>query len=365
MSIFRQTLVALTILIAIAGGGLLYFKTIVNETASSVPRKKRVVGVEVTTARLGLVRQQIEAVGSAVARQAIDVVSLVSGRVVEIAFIPGQKVTTGDILVRLDDGAQRAQVDEAAAAVEEVMLSVERARKLKASGTVTQAAIDKLETGIKAKQARLVLMKRQLADRLIHAPFNGVVGLQQIHVGARVDSDTVLTTLDDLSEIEINFAVPEIYFARMHLGQMVSATSSTFKDKVFGGQINSIDTRIQEVSRSFRVRAILPNPGGELPAGMFMHVSILIGEDRAILVPEEAIIAEGEQTFVFTVKDKIAKRRNVTLGQRSEGKVAVIEGLTIGEMVVRLGHQRLRDGSKVRIKKPGSKADEITKGASS
>jgi membrane fusion protein (multidrug efflux system) len=344
---------------------LLYFSIVVNETASSVPRKIRVAGVEVAIAKLGLVRQQVEAVGSTLARQAIDVVSLVSGRVVEIAFTPGQKVITGDILVRLDNGAQRAQVDEAAAAVEEVMLSVERARRLKVSGTVTQAAIDKLETVIKAKLARFALMKKQLADRIIHAPFDGVVGLRQIHVGARVDSDTVLTTLDDLTEIEINFAIPEIHFARLHLGQKVTATSLAFRDKVFGGQITSIDTRIQEVSRSFRVRAVLPNPGGELPAGMFMHVSILIGEDQVILVPEEAIIAEGEHTFVYTVKDEIAKRRNVTLGQRSEGKVAVVEGVAIGEMVVRLGHQRLRDGSKVRIKKPGNKTKEIAKGVSS
>jgi membrane fusion protein (multidrug efflux system) len=323
------------------------------------------VGVEVAIAKKGPVRHQVEAVGSTLAHQAVDVVSLVSGRVVEIGFTPGQKVTTGDILVRLDDGAQRAQVDEAAAGVDEARLAVERARKLKVSGTVTQAVIDKLETAIRAKQARLVLMERQLADRMIRAPFNGVVGLRQFHVGARIDSDTVLTTLDDLSEIEINFAIPEIHFARVHLGQRVSATSLAFRDQLFDGQITSIDTRIQEVSRSFRVRAILPNPGGELPAGMFMHVSILVGEDQAILIPEEAVIAEGQRTFVFTVKDEVAKRRNVVLGQRADGRVAVVDGLAADEVVVRMGHQRLRDGSKVRIKKPDGKTKEKSKGASS
>jgi membrane fusion protein, multidrug efflux system len=149
--------------------------------------------------------------------------------------------------------------------------------------------------------------------------------------------------------VEIEFSVPEIHFGRVRQDQAVSATSSAFPGRSFAGRIATIDTRIGEVSRAFRVRAVLPNPDLVLPAGMFMHVEVVLEERPAVLIPEGAVIAEGDSTFVFTVEEEQARRRPVRLGQRTAGTVEVLEGLEVGEPVVLEGMQRLRDGAGVRL----------------
>jgi membrane fusion protein (multidrug efflux system) len=143
--------------------------------------------------------------------------------------------------------------------------------------------------------------------------------------------------------------VPEIFFGQVRPGQAVAATSTAFPGRTFSGRIATIDTRIGQISRAFRVRAVLPNPDLVLPAGMFMHVEVVLQERPAVLIPEEAVVAEGDQTFVFTVQGARAERRPVRLGQRQAGTVEVLDGLAPGEPVVREGVQRLRDGTAVRV----------------
>ncbi|MGH6920949.1 MAG: efflux RND transporter periplasmic adaptor subunit, partial [Geminicoccaceae bacterium] len=295
------------------------------------------------------IRERIEAVGSTLARQAVDIVALSSGRVAEIAFTPGQHVEQGAVLVRLDDLAEQAAVAEAQAMLREAELALERARKLRTNNTVAQATVDELEAAYLGADARLDGAKKELTDRTVRAPFAGVVGIRGVDIGARVDDETVLTTLDDLVEIEIEFSVPEIFFGRVRPGQLVQATSTAYPGETFTGRIAIIDSRIGEVSRAFRVRAVLPNPDLGLPAGMFMHVSVVLEERPAVLIPEQAVLAEGDSTYVFIVADNRALRRKIRLGQRETGTVEVLEGLAADETVVRTGLQRLRDGVEVQV----------------
>lgn len=349
MSVFRQILITLLLLAGIGGGGYYYFQTYMADGKTSAGRKGRAVNVRLVKAEVGQVETHVEAVGTALARKAIDVTALASGRVRTISFRPGQAVKKGDVLVQLDDGAERAAYDEADAAVRETEDAFERAEKLKHNNTVTQATLDKLKTQLDATKARLALARKKLADRTIRASFDGVVGLRQVHEGARIDAETVLTTLDDLEEIEINFSLPEIHFGNIHIGMPVSARTAAFKDRRFDGRVATIDTRIQQASRSFKVRAILQNPDRMIPAGMFMHVSVLVSSGEAVLIPEEAVIAEGEKTFVFTVNNAKARRQDVTLGQRDKGQVAVVAGLKAGDTVVRMGHHSLSEGSAINV----------------
>jgi membrane fusion protein (multidrug efflux system) len=339
------------ILVAMLGaGGFVYHRSQTDgEAAAAVGRGASAVPVEIAAAEAGTMRERIEAVGSTLARQAVDIVSLTSGRVAEIAFSPGVPVETGAVLVRLDDAAERAAVAEAEAGLREAELALDRARKLRANNTVAQATVDELEAAYLGASARVDAARKQLADRTVTAPFAGVVGIRRVDVGARVDDETVLTTLDDLAEVEIEFSVPEIFFAQVRPGQTVTATSSAFPGRTFTGRIATIDSRIGEVSRAFLVRAVIPNPDLVLPSGMFMHVEVVLEERPAVLIPEEAVIAEGDNTFVFTVRDQHAERRPVRLGKRIAGTVEVLEGLAAGEPVVRAGTQRLRDGAEVRL----------------
>jgi membrane fusion protein (multidrug efflux system) len=338
------------LLLAIGGGAVTYHQhRIDGEAAAAVRRGPSAVPVEVTAAEAGTIRERIEAVGSTLARQAVDIVPLSSGRVAEIAFTPGAHVEEGAVLVRLDDGAERAAVAEAQAMLREAELALDRARQLRANNTVAQATVDELEAAYLGADARLDAARKELADRTVRAPFAGVVGIRGVDIGARVGDETVLTTLDDLAEIEIEFSVPEIFFGRVRQDQLVQATGTAYPGQTFSGRIAIIDSRIGQVSRAFRVRAVLPNPDLELPAGMFMHVSVVLEERPAVLIPEQAVVAEGDSTFVFTISDGRAKRREVRLGQREAGTVEVLDGLAAGETVVQTGLQRLRDGTAVQV----------------
>jgi membrane fusion protein (multidrug efflux system) len=345
-----QVAIAAVLMVALGAGGFLYHRSQADgEAVAAVGRGPGEVPVAIVPARAGTLRERIEAVGTTLARQAVDIVPLTSGRIAEIAFSPGARVEAGAVLVRLDDGAERAAVAEAQASLREAELALDRAKKLRANNTVAQATVDELQAAYSGARARLDGAQKRLADRTVKAPFTGIVGMRRVDVGARVDDATVLTTFDDLSEVEIEFSVPEIFFGQVRPGQPVAATSTAFPGRAFSGRIATIDTRIGQVSRAFRVRAVLPNPDLVLPAGMFMHVEVVLQERPAVLIPEEAVVAEGDQTFVFTVQDAHAERRVVRLGQRQAGTVEVLDGVEAGVAVVREGVQRLRDGAAVRV----------------
>lgn len=351
VSLIKQLAVAGVVLVVLGGGALLHFRTEPEAGAeAAVQGGPRAVPVEVAPVREETIRRRIEAVGTTLANQAVDIVPLASGRVQSIEFIPGQRVATGDVLVRLDDEIQQAEVAEARATLREAESGYERAVKLRTNNTVAQATVDDLETVRDAAKARLDGTLRLLADRTVRAPFEGIVGLRQVDVGARVDDDTVLTTLDDLSKVEVEFAVPEIFYGQIERGQTVSASGVAFGDRRFLGTVETIDSRIDRVARSFAVRAVLPNPDLSLPAGMFLHVELVIDERDALTIPEEAVLAEGPATFVFTTADGHASRRDVELGHRDLGRVEVTDGLSAGDQVVASGLQRLRDGAPVEIR---------------
>jgi len=352
-----QLAVGGVLLLTLGGSAFLYHRFQVDGEAEAAVRSgPEAVPVEIAAAEAGTVRERVEAVGTTLARQAVDIVALTSGRVAEIAFRPGQPVEAGDVLVRLDDRMEQAAAAEARAALREAELALDRARKLRTHNTVAQATVDELEAAFAGAQARVDAAEKLLADRTVIAPFAGVVGIRGVDVGARVDDETVLTTLDDLREVEIEFSVPEVFFARVRPDQTVQATSAAFSGRAFTGRIATIDSRIGAVSRAFRVRATVPNPDLDLPAGMFMHVSVILEERPAVLIPEQAVIAEGATTYVFTVQDARALRREVRLGQREAGTVEVLDGLEAGEVVVQAGVQRLRDGAEVRIPDEGQGA---------
>ena len=359
VSLFKQVVAAAVVLAAVGSGALFHYRGAPESGAeAAVGRGPDAVPVEITRAEAGTMRERIEAVGTTLARQAVDIVPLTSGRVTGIEFEPGERVAAGDVLVRLDDEIERSEVAEAAAALREADLAYERAAKLRTNNTVAQATVDALRAAREGALARLAGAARRLADRTVRAPFAGIVGIRRIDVGARVDDDTVLTTLDDLSEVEVDFAVPEIFYGAIKPGQAVSAQSVAFGERRFEGRVTTIDSRIDRVGRSFRVRAVLPNPDLTLPAGMFMHVELILAEREAVTIPEEAVVAEGASTFVFTTADGRARRRDVELGQRELGRVEVVDGLAAGEEVVASGLQRLRDGAEVQIRGTSAGSDE-------
>jgi membrane fusion protein (multidrug efflux system) len=182
-----------------------------------------------------------------------------------------------------------------------------------------------------------------------------------VNIGAQIDDSTVITTLDDLAEVDVDFSVPEIFFGTIRAGQPVKATSAAYGDRIFEGVIDTVDSRIDRVSRSFKVRARIPNADLALPAGMFMAVELELAEREALTVPEEAIMVDGDDIAVFVIIDDKAERRAVTLGQRDFGLVEIKEGLREGEQVVVKGIQRVRAGKPVSVTRERNDAESQKK----
>lgn len=350
MTIWRQVLI-LMLLAGLGYGGFIYYeqRSGAAEAPAAGGAPGRAAAVEVATAEVMTLERNVEAVGTTRARQSVEIRPVTSGRVVELAISPGEKVEAGAVLARLDDEIQSADLTEATALVEEQRRSTERAEKLRRTNAIAATTLEQAVARRAVAEATLNRVRRRLEDRAIRAPFAGHVGLTDVDLGAQVDQDTVLTRLDDLSEIEIEFSLPETLFAEIRAGMPIAATGAAFRDRVFSGEVSAIDSRIDQVGRSFKVRATIPNPEGELPAGMFMALSLTLSATESLVAPEEAIVAQAADTYVFVVKDDVATRRAVVTGLRKDGVIAILSGLEPGEKVVTRGLQSVRDGGAVNI----------------
>jgi len=350
LGVLKQVASLVIVVVAAAGGYAAYDQLSAKRTHDpTTAQARQAVSVETSPAAERNMRSTIEAVGTSLAMQSVEIVPLASGRVEAIHFEPGQRVESGQVLVRLDDDIERADLAQAEGAVKENELNIERATTLRKTNTVAQASMDTLLAQKSSVTAGLDRAKRKLADRQIKAPFSGTVGMRRVDVGARVDNSVVITTLDDLSVIRVEFSLPETYFSRVYIGQPVVAMTSAYGDRRFEGKVTSIDSRIDAVGRAFKVRATIPNADLALPAGMFMQVTLELQNRLTVVVPEQAVVPQAGKSFIFVVADGAAKRREVVIGMRAPGSVEIAEGLKPGEMVVTSGLQRLRDGSPVQV----------------
>lgn len=355
MRLFPQLGIAVLLIALAVGGWLGMAGTERRDAGSAQPRTSGPVAVETAAVRLGTVTETVTAVGTSRAAKAVRIVSTVPGLVTRLTFEAGQRVEAGALLVELDRAGEQAAVREAEAELVNLRAQMVRSESLYTRKLLSAADLDELRGRLGVAQARLEAAQSRLEKRSIRAPFRGVVGLRNISPGDYVDSATLLTTLDQRDVMELEFRVPERWFGVVTPGRPVVATSVAFVGRTFTGTVRQVDTRIDPATRSFRVRAELPNPDAVLPDGLFMAVRLTIAERRrAVLVPEEAVIAAGGRSFVYVVGDGIAVRTAVTTGQRQDAAIEVLNGLAAGTEVVIKGQQSLRDRSPVRPAAPAS-----------
>ncbi len=325
--------------------------------------------VEVDTVKTGRIVEVRESVGTVRAYESITVTAKVAGIVSEIGFNEGQQVKAGDMLVQFDAAERRAEIEQAIAEASraqalrnEVAIKLERAQALNRTGAGTGAQVDdltaqmkSLEGSIASAQAQRKAAEARLEDLIIRAPFHGRVGTRSVSLGAYVAPGTRITSLDDLSKIRLDFAVPENLLGRLKPGQAVNATSAAYRDRTFKGTVATIDPRVDQTTRAARLTAEFENADEALKPGMFLSVALEVStRDDAVVVPEEAIVSEGLRHIVYPVKDNKVERRVISIGQRQGGKVEVVEGLKAGETIVVLGVQRVRPGAEVIARPLGS-----------
>ena len=293
-------------------------------------------------------RDTIEALGTSRANESVTLTAKVSETVRKVGFDSGDIVRAGDVIVDLSSGAQLAGLEEARAAYQEAERQLARGQELAQKQLISASQLDTQRSTRDAAKARMDVVRAQLSDRVITAPFDGILGLRQVSPGSLVTPGTPIATLDDISVIKLDFSVPERYLAVLSKGQDVTAHSETYPDRDFAGTVASVDSRVDPVTRSVTVRAAVPNPDRLLRPGMLLSVRLYQAPRSAIVVPEIAVLQVGTDAYVFRVtKDQTAERVKVGLGSRRRGEVEIASGLATGDTIVTEGAVKLRDGSRV------------------
>lgn len=295
----------------------------------------------------------VEALGTAQARESIVLTPKVADTIRALRFDSGDRVRRGQVLVEMANVEQAADLDEARASNEAAQQELRRYQELYDRGFASQARLDTVRAAANAAEARLNAGGSRIADRTIRAPFAGIVGLRTASPGQFMRPGDQIGTLDDISEIKLDFDVPETQFARISSGVQIAARTAAFPDRTFQGVISDVDSRIDPTTRTVRVRAMLPNSDETLRPGMLMTVQVLANPREALAIPEVAIVDRAEGAFVYRVtagdNGHVVEQVPVQTGQRAGGMAEVLGGLNPGDLVVTEGVQSVRPGQPVQL----------------
>ena len=332
-----------------------------NSTKSERPP----TAVDAKSVRVDNIIVNMEIIGNLRASDAIDVTSEVNGIVTEIKFTEGQAIKKGNILFLLDASIEKAEISIQKADVNKWTALLERrqrlarsAEKLSETKNIARTRLDQLLTDetealaqLQIAKATLQIAERRFYKKIVRAPFNGIVGLKLKSIGEYLEPGEVITSLDSIDPIELDFEVPESAISALKIGAEINAVTRAWGNEVFSGIVKSINTRVNLESRSITVRAKINNTNLKLKPGMFMIVKLpVVTHKNAIIIPEEAVLTDGTLRTVYVIKDGITNSKAVKLGQRLPGEVEVLEGISSNAIVITGGIQKVRDGSKVTIR---------------
>jgi len=315
--------------------------------------------VEVTALKPVTVKEELQAVGSLRSNESVILRPEVSGRIAAIGFKDGQVVRKGQMLVALDASLNEAEVAQAKAEYDLAIANLKRSEDLASRRFISSSAQDTAASNAQVAEARLKLAQARLSKMRIVAPFDGAVGIRSVSLGDYVKDGTDLVNVEDVRVLKVDFRLPERNFSQIRVGQSVEVVADALPGESWQGQIEAINPKIDANGRSLEIRGRLENTSGKLRPGMFVRVRVIVGErQNALLVPEESIVPQGEQFFVYRVVDGSAQRVPVQIGLRRDAKVEVMQGLAPGDLVVTAGMRLSRDGQPVRI----LSAEEILQG---
>jgi len=345
---WKQWLIGL-LLVVLAVGGAVAYRSLNDPSQEQDTAERPPSVVNTVLPVIDTVRDQVKAVGSLNAVNAVELTTETSGRVVDFNLKSGRQVKQGDLLLRLDDRQARADLGVIEAQLADAKRQFERASSLRDKNSISQSLVDELRTAVEVSEAQRTAAQVRLENHRIEAPFSGVAGLSNISIGAYITAGTTITTLDSTSRMELNFSIPERFLGQINPGQRVEGGSPAYPEQVFNGELVELGTRIDKLSRSLPVRALIDNAEGRLRPGQFMSVSLTLRERQALVVPEQAVMVRGDEQYVFVAEDGVARRVSVVLGSRMPGRVEIARGLTAEDHVVVTGQDRLSSGERVRV----------------
>jgi membrane fusion protein (multidrug efflux system) len=292
----------------------------------------------------------VEALGTAVSNESVNISAQRSQTVTKVLFNDGDLVSTRQPLLELNNRAEKARLNELNINLTEARRQLERIKGLARKSAASEQLLDEQESKVQGLLAQREVAKANLEELVVSAPFAGRLGVRQVSVGSLVRPGDTITTLDDLSIMKIDFSISENHFSSVRDGQRIVAKSVAYPGELFEGKITNIDSRINPNTRSIRVRAQIPNPDLKLRPGMLIQINLEKRVLEALVIPESALVPEADKQFVFVVnKDKIAIKTEVTVGERKPGWVQILSGLEVGQEIIVEGTLRVRDGSAVKV----------------
>jgi membrane fusion protein (multidrug efflux system) len=343
------TAVALLLVIFGSIGGYLYqrFNAFANADFTPPP-----VTVAASVARVDKWNETLNAVGTVQAVRGIELTSETSGEITELRFASGDRVEAGAVLVVLNNKEESASRRNQEATLELSELLFERDRTLIERQTIPQTQFDRTRADLERARAQLAETEARLDNKRIQAPFSGTIGISRVDVGDYIAPGTVIATLQDQSELEIDFTVPARYAPQLRPGLAVNVRVDAFPDRRFAASIVAVDARVDPDTRNVLLRARLDQAEGVLP-GMFAELDIDLGEhSEVVTIPETAMTYSLQGNTVYVVEPTedgalTANARVVRAGKVRDGRVAVLEGIAPGDQVVSVGQNKLYRGVRV------------------
>jgi membrane fusion protein (multidrug efflux system) len=320
--------------------------------------------VEIIVAQPTAVQEDLQAVGSLRSNESVVLRPEVSGRIATIGFRDGQVVKKGQLLVGLDSTLNEAEVAQYRAEYDLALSNLKRSEDLARQKFISSSAQETAASNAQVAEARLKLAQARLSKMKIISPFDGIVGIRGVSLGDYVKDGTDLVNVEDVRILKVDFRLPERSLSQIKAGQDVEVVADALPNERWQGQIEAINPRVDANGRSLELRGRLDNASGKLRPGMFVRVRVIVGERNGLLVPEEAIVPQGEEFYVYKVVEGAAKRVPVKIGVRRDAKVEIVEGISPGDQVVTAGMRLSRDGQQVRVLSPAAaKGDAATGGA--
>lgn len=308
------------------------------------------VPVVIAEARLEPVERALEAVGSVRADESVILRPEIAGRIAALHFREGDRVRAGQLLIELNAEEQAAALAQMETQEALERQSLARVHEMHEKKLISEQLYDEAQARWKNATAQRERDRVRLARTRIAAPFAGVLGLRQVSVGDVVAPGQDLVNLEAIDQVKVDFNVPEKFAAQVQAGMKLDIGVDAWPSRRYEGTIQAIDPRVDEATRTLRLRARLPNPEHALKPGMFARVRLELGDQsNAVFVPEQALFSKGSQALVFRIENGKAWSTPVKTGLRRPGSVEIVEGLRGGEQVVIEGLQKLRDGMSVNV----------------
>jgi membrane fusion protein (multidrug efflux system) len=294
---------------------------------------------------------RIEVLGAAKGLQSVTITSNTPELITAVRFRDGENVRKGQVLVELKADAEDAGILEAKARLAQAERDYARWKTLADKGIAPRATAEQYLATVETTKATVASAQANKLDRVLRAPFSGRVGISDVAPGTLVAAGTPIVSLDDVSVIRVDFAVPDRYLSTLRTGLPIAARPDALPGETFQGHIAQIDTRIDPATRAIKARAEFPNGNGRLKPGMLVKVAIDQGVRTSVAVPESAVQFEGSQASVFRIakgpKGMIARRTDVDTGITADGFVEIRSGIKKGDKIVADGLNRIQDGAPV------------------